>query len=50
MTPHASQLQQALASGRFVVTTELTPPVSTDPAEFLAKAAPLKGKIGRAHV
>jgi methylenetetrahydrofolate reductase (NADPH) len=43
MTPHASQLQQALASGRFVVTTELTPPVSTDPAEFLAKAAPLKG-------
>src|SRR4051794_16524804 len=39
----ASQLESRLASGRFVVTTELTPPVSTDPAEFLAKAQPLKG-------
>jgi len=38
-----TQLQSRLASGNFVVTTELTPPVSADPAEFLAKAQPLKG-------
>ncbi|MFM9972534.1 MAG: methylenetetrahydrofolate reductase [Burkholderiales bacterium] len=39
----ATQLQQNLRSGAFVVTTEVSPPVSADLAEFLAKAAPLKG-------
>src|SRR3954470_3214653 len=39
---HASKLQGSLAGGQLVVTTELTPPVSTDPSEFLAKARPLK--------
>lgn len=38
-----SQLQQRLAAGEFVVTTELTPPVSTDPADFIARALPLRG-------
>jgi methylenetetrahydrofolate reductase (NADPH) len=38
-----TQLQSRLAGGNFVVTTELTPPVSADPAEFLARARPLKG-------
>lgn len=41
--PPVSKLAQRLASGRFAVTAELTPPVSTDPADFVARAAPLKG-------
>ena len=39
----ASELQARLRSGRFVITAEITPPVSTDPAEFLRRAMPLKG-------
>jgi methylenetetrahydrofolate reductase (NADH) len=39
----ASNLQARLKSGDFVVTAEITPPVSTDPAEFLSRAMPLKG-------
>jgi methylenetetrahydrofolate reductase (NADPH) len=38
-----SNLGSSLSGGKFVVTAELTPPVSTDPTDFLAKAAPLKG-------
>jgi methylenetetrahydrofolate reductase (NADPH) len=38
-----SELQARLRSGQFVVTAEITPPVSTDPAEFLRRAMPLKG-------
>src|ERR671934_1894548 len=41
--PAVSDLQARLRSGEFVVTAEITPPVSTDPAEFLRRAAPLKG-------
>jgi methylenetetrahydrofolate reductase (NADPH) len=39
----ASNLHARLQSGDFVVTAEITPPVSTDPAEFLTRAMPLKG-------
>ncbi len=39
----ASELQAKLRAGEFVVTAEITPPVSTDPAEFLRRALPLKG-------
>jgi methylenetetrahydrofolate reductase (NADPH) len=39
----ASDLQARLRSGQFVITAEITPPVSTDPAEFLRRAMPLKG-------
>src|SRR5438477_6535943 len=39
----ASDLQARLRSGQFVITAEITPPVSTDPAEFLRRALPLKG-------
>jgi methylenetetrahydrofolate reductase (NADPH) len=39
----ASELQHRLRGGEFVVTAEITPPVSTDPAEFLRRALPLKG-------
>ena len=41
--PPASRLQQQLQSGAFVVTTEVSPPVSVDINEFVAKALPLKG-------
>ena len=36
-------LQDKLAAGRFVITAEVTPPVSFDRAELIAKAMPLKG-------
>src|SRR5258708_37415617 len=36
-------LQDKLRAGRFVITAEVTPPVSADRNEFLAKALPLKG-------
>ena len=39
----SSGLQRELQAGRFVLTAEVSPPVSTDPAEFIAKALPLKG-------
>ncbi|HEX2198476.1 MAG TPA: methylenetetrahydrofolate reductase [Burkholderiales bacterium] len=39
----SSNLQARLNAGDFVVTAEITPPVSTDPAAFLARALPLKG-------
>ena len=39
----ASDLQARLKGGDFVVTAEITPPVSTDPAEVLSRALPLKG-------
>jgi methylenetetrahydrofolate reductase (NADPH) len=41
--PTVSHLARRLASGRFAVTAELTPPVATDATEFIAKALPLKG-------
>jgi methylenetetrahydrofolate reductase (NADPH) len=40
---HQSALAQALADDRFVVTAELVPPVSTEPGDLLARAAPLRG-------
>jgi methylenetetrahydrofolate reductase (NADPH) len=39
----ASRLQECLLNGDFVVTAEISPPVSIDPTAFLARAAPLKG-------
>lgn len=38
-----SNLHTRLQSGDFVVTAEITPPVSADPAEFLTRALPLRG-------
>ncbi len=43
-------LQDKLRDGRFVITAEVTPPVSTDRAEMLAKAAPLKGLADAVNV
>ena len=36
-------LHEKLSAGRFVITAEVTPPVSFDRADLLAKAMPLKG-------
>jgi methylenetetrahydrofolate reductase (NADPH) len=44
------RLQEALASGRFVLTAEITPPASCDSADLLAKALPLKGLADAVNV
>jgi methylenetetrahydrofolate reductase (NADPH) len=46
----ASELQSRLRGGEFVVTAEITPPVSTDPADFLRRALPLKGLVTAVNV
>jgi methylenetetrahydrofolate reductase (NADPH) len=43
-------LKDKLAAGRFVVTAEIAPPLSCDPADLLAKAAPLKGLADAVNV
>jgi 5,10-methylenetetrahydrofolate reductase len=43
MGTHASPLRDKIASGRFVITTELTPPKGVDVSELLAKADALRG-------
>jgi methylenetetrahydrofolate reductase (NADH) len=45
-----STLQDKLAAGRFVLTAEITPPVSTLRADLLAKAMPLKGLADAVNV
>ncbi|HYA04556.1 MAG TPA: methylenetetrahydrofolate reductase [Xanthobacteraceae bacterium] len=49
-TPLPRTLQDRLRQGRFVVTAELTPPVSCDGSELLRKAAPLKGLADAVNV
>jgi methylenetetrahydrofolate reductase (NADPH) len=43
-------LKDKLAGDRFVITAEVTPPVSCDAADLLAKAAPLKGLADAVNV
>jgi methylenetetrahydrofolate reductase (NADPH) len=43
-------LKEKLQSGCFVLTAEITPPATSDPAELLAKAAPLKGLADAVNV
>ena len=38
-----SELARRLAAGRFTITAEVVPPASTDPADLLVRAAPLRG-------
>src|SRR5437868_5224142 len=49
-TNSGSQLQRAIASGRFVITAEITPPVSCNRDDVLAKALPLKGLADAVNV
>lgn len=46
----AAPLESALAGGRFVLTAEITPPVSADPKDLLARAAPLAGAADAVNV
>jgi len=48
MTPRS--LTGTLAAGQFAITAEVTPPLSCDPADLLAKAAPLKGLVEAVNV
>jgi methylenetetrahydrofolate reductase (NADPH) len=48
--PDSGQLEKAIASGRFVITAEVTPPVSSSRDELLAKALPLKGLADAVNV
>ena len=43
-------LQDKLRAGRFVITAEVTPPVTADRGEFIAKAAPLKSKADAVNI
>jgi methylenetetrahydrofolate reductase (NADPH) len=43
-------LATALAAGQFSITAEVTPPLSCDPADLLAKAAPLTGLADAVNV
>ena len=45
-----SQLQQRLSAGEFVVTAEVTPPLSASAASLLAKTAPLEGRVDAVNV
>ncbi len=44
------KLQDKIEAGRFVLTAEVTPPVSADRGELLAKAAPLAGLADAVNV
>ncbi len=46
----ASGLQRILEAGQFALTAEITPPASSDLAELIAKAAPLKGLADAVNV
>jgi len=48
--PGASRLKQILEAGQFALTAEITPPASSNLAELLAKAAPLKGLADAVNV
>src|SRR5947207_9798780 len=48
--PDSGQLEKAIASARFVVPAEVTPPVSCNRDDLLAKALPLKGVADAVNV
>ncbi len=43
-------LKDKLSTTQFVITAEIAPPVSSDPADLMAKAAPLKGLADAVNV
>jgi methylenetetrahydrofolate reductase (NADPH) len=48
--PRINSLKEALRSGRFVVTAEIVPPASCDPADLIAKVEGLKGVVDAVNV
>lgn len=49
-TPSGGPFAQRLRSGQFVITAEISPPVSASKADLLAKALPLKGLADAVNV
>ena len=49
-SPGLSTFEERLRAGRFVMTAEIAPPVSTDAQELRSKAAPLKGLADAVNV
>jgi methylenetetrahydrofolate reductase (NADPH) len=47
---HSSGFTRLLASGRFAITAEVVPPVSTDPADVAARILPLKGLAAAVNI
>jgi methylenetetrahydrofolate reductase (NADPH) len=50
VVPVTGTLQDMLRAGRFVITAEVTPPVSVDRNDLLAKALPLRGLADAVNV
>src|SRR5256885_4753972 len=48
--PASGELKNAIGSGRFVITAEITPPVSCNRDDLLARALPLKGLADAVNV
>lgn len=48
--PPATRLEERLRAGRFVVTAEVTPPLSADPDDLVGKALPLRGLADAVNV
>ena len=46
----SGQLEKAIRSGRFVITAEITPPLSADPKDLIERALPLKGLADAVNV
>jgi len=49
-TPQPRTFQERLRAGRFVMTAEITPPLSCDPKDLFHKAAPLRGLADAVNV
>jgi methylenetetrahydrofolate reductase (NADPH) len=49
-TPQPRTFEERLRAGRFVMTVEVTPPLSFDPEDLLRKAAPLRGLADAVNV
>jgi methylenetetrahydrofolate reductase (NADPH) len=49
-TPRLNQLRECLRLGRFAVTAEIVPPVSSDSKDLIAKALPLRGAADAVNV
>ena len=47
---YPSEFARLLAIGRFTITAELVPPVSTDPADLAARLRPLKGLAAAVNI
>jgi methylenetetrahydrofolate reductase (NADPH) len=45
-----SKLSDAIATGKFAITAEISPPLSADPYDLLSKASVLKGHVDAANV